>query len=220
VDAVDIAQMVSGIAAAVAAIGSLLAVRQAADVQRRARWPHLTAMPRIDGQTGHMQIEIHNAGMGIATSTQFAAVLGTQIAEGTVGSTFIKPGESKLVRTMIVMGPEHEAAGVQPYGVLWCGDSSCASHVFSFQGEHTRWEPEKRKRGKVSEPKSCRDALGVACPDMEAPRLLSDRAYGCLLDGEPRVFRAEHVPAKRELFPDYYAAQAGSVNAQPPVASN
>lgn len=208
---VDIAQMVSGLGAAVAAIAALMSVRQAADMQRRGRWPHLTAMPQFDSQTRRMRLEIHNAGLGIASSTQFAVVVGDQIAEGVVGGTFIKPGQNLDVRTMIEMTAAQEAARVRPYGALWCADTAGTVHVFALDGEHTHWKPKKRRRSeRAREPGSCREALAVACPGQPDAPVLSDRAYGCLLYDTPAVFREEHKASKPDLFPEHYRSSEQS----------
>lgn len=210
---VDVAQMVSGVGAGGAALAAFLTVRQAASQQRSQTWPHLVGMPHFDGDTRRMNFEIHNAGKGLARQVFFAAVAERQIVFGPVGTTFVRPGESVVVRTMMQSaGPEPDEP---PYAALWCMDIHNNTHAFAVpEGEATRWHAHRRPllgllgRSAAPEPpyRDAQPALAACCVGHDGRRAddLAKRGYACKVDGGVRVYEKAHQELKKELFPEEY----------------
>jgi hypothetical protein len=129
----SVLQLIGTVAAAVAAVASLMSVLQSRRVIRDASLPALRAEVVYVDPPGSLAIEIHNVGGGIARAVWMLVAIEDRYVKTGVAA-FLRPGESTSIGTDVKPASRSSIAA----GVFVWRDASEHIHAWSLRGETIR----------------------------------------------------------------------------------
>jgi hypothetical protein len=143
----DVAAIVGPMAAAVAAIGSLLTALQTRKNARESVLPDLSVELRIDVDSLEIGGTIHNAGTGVGRAVYFLIVHDQQQATGSLRQGVIRPNELFTVTTPVIGTRDMVASLAGPFSamVAACRDRQDNYHMWTHDGRHEEWGRRARK---------------------------------------------------------------------------
>ena len=160
----DVAAVAGPVAAAIAAIASLLAVRLTRSIARSASLPDLSVQPLV-GSGGVLGASIHNAGGGAARGALFIVAEGEHSVTVAIGHGVIRPNERFEVWTNM---PSRGGGQIADAMYVRCRDRFGNAHGWTHKEVHD--EKKGRWGGKPS-PEVLADAFHHAFPAIRLDQL-------------------------------------------------